>query len=701
MAEDNDTKAIRIIQFSGEQGDWRMWSRKFLARAKIKGYKNVMIGKQVLPVEGSESDGLTEAERKIVALNEAAYNDLLLSCKDEVSFGAVDEAITDKYPDGDSQVAWMNLLAKYEPRTSASKVELKKKFADSKLEEGQDPDAWITELERTRQLLKDIGYTMDDEDFMIHILNNLTRDYESTVERLETQVDKISVTDLRSEIRQKFRCLQKYEGEDPSGDQEKALAGFKPFKGFCFQCGKQGHKSADCKSNKAETNEKGYRVKPAKNKKGELITCFKCKKKGHYANECKTKMPEQSDTAEVTLIGVEETNCMTSEMDDVSLIGADEVKITEHTFIGDTGCSSHVTNSLDGMINVRKTQGSIKVGDGKLVEVKCIGDKIMTCRTRKGEKQHVTLKDVKYAPEMFVNLFSILTVLNKGWKLSNEGANLILKKGEIEIVFDKVIKSGSGVVVGCEFKPRIEESSYVSFQEIHNKFGHPADAKLIASVKHYGMDLEKKEEDCQSCIEAKIRKESVAKETKVESEKGERWSIDVSSVKGKSYGGRKFWLLAVDHNTKYKKSFFLKKKSEVPSVMVKFAKQLKAANYPIKYIRLDNAGENKKFEELSKDHDLNLTFEYTTTQTPQYNGIVERAFATLYGRTRAMLNEAQLYKKERMGLWAEAANTATLLDNITVNETKKTSPYKEFFGEEPKLIERLRTFGEKGIAVDP
>ena len=37
-------KTIRVIPFSGKQEEWRMWSRKFLARAKIRGYKEVLLG---------------------------------------------------------------------------------------------------------------------------------------------------------------------------------------------------------------------------------------------------------------------------------------------------------------------------------------------------------------------------------------------------------------------------------------------------------------------------------------------------------------------------------------------------------------------------------------------------------------------------------------------------------------------------------
>ena len=62
-----------------------------------------------MPVFDEEIDSATKVG-KIKSLvrgaNDTAYNDLLLSCSDEVSFGAVDEALTSKLPDGDAAKAY-------------------------------------------------------------------------------------------------------------------------------------------------------------------------------------------------------------------------------------------------------------------------------------------------------------------------------------------------------------------------------------------------------------------------------------------------------------------------------------------------------------------------------------------------------------------------------------------------------------------
>jgi hypothetical protein len=45
----SEEKSIRVIEFSGKRSDWKIWSRKFLARANRKGYKALLEGKEAIP----------------------------------------------------------------------------------------------------------------------------------------------------------------------------------------------------------------------------------------------------------------------------------------------------------------------------------------------------------------------------------------------------------------------------------------------------------------------------------------------------------------------------------------------------------------------------------------------------------------------------------------------------------------------------
>jgi hypothetical protein len=57
---------------------------------------------------------------------------------------------------------------------------------------------------------------------------------------------------------------------------------------------------------------------------------------------------------------------------------------------------------------------------------------------------------------------------------------------------------------------------------------------------------------------------------------GERFYIDISSIKGESFGGSRFWTFIVDDYTDFCWSYFLKKKSDLKEKVANFIQELKA-----------------------------------------------------------------------------------------------------------------------------
>jgi hypothetical protein len=159
--------------------------------------------------------------------------------------------------------------------------------------------------------------------------------------------------------------------------------------------------------------------------------------------------------------------------------------------------------------------------------------------------------------------------------------------------------------------------------------------------------------------------------------------------------------LIVDEATRMKWSVFIKSKSDLAEEVVKLLLELRDVhNKDIKFIRCDNAGENQTLKDLCLKMNFGIQFEFTAPYTPEQNGIVERAFATLYGRVRAMLYASAIPSEYRDGLWTECASTATYLDTILWKKTQNGSSHKMFFGYEPKFSTNLRVFGEIGIVTD-
>ena len=139
----------------------------------------------------------------------------------------------------------------------------------------------------------------------------------------------------------------------------------------------------------------------------------------------------------------------------------------------------------------------------------------------------------------------------------------------------------------------------------------------------------------------------------------------------------------------------MKKKSETAEIFINFVTHLKLTEgIKIKKIRCDNAGENKALQKLCMEKGLGITFQFTAPNTPQQNGVVERSFATSYGRMRAILNEAGINGPLRKSIWAEVANYETDTANILVSRKDEMCPYEKFYGRNPGYVKDLTAFGK-------
>jgi hypothetical protein len=174
-------------------------------------------------------------------------------------------------------------------------------------------------------------------------------------------------------------------------------------------------------------------------------------------------------------------------------------------------------------------------------------------------------------------------------------------------------------------------------------------------------------------------------------------------MKTASFGGARYWLLIQDERTDHIWSIFLRNKSETADKMLEWLQMIKnTMDINVQIIRCDNAGENRKLQEVIKvDPDLKIKFEFTAPNTPQQNGKIERKFQTLYGKVRAMLNWARLTAHLRARIvWAQCAAVITKLENIIVKENNDGSSHEKFYEVTPTLINHLRTFGEIAIVHD-
>jgi hypothetical protein len=93
-----------------------------------------------------------------------------------------------------------------------------------------------------------------------------------------------------------------------------------------------------------------------------------------------------------------------------------------------------------------------------------------------------------------------------------------------------------------------------------------------------------------------------------------------------------------------------------------------------------------------------MKYEYTGRDIPHHNHMNELGSATLGNKGRALMVRANISMNKRYLLFREAFKTATYLDYLvfTTVGIKKATRHEHFYGNNPKWMNFLRTWGEGG-----
>jgi hypothetical protein len=154
----NDRNEIEVSVKIPVPAKFRARDRKEFLR-NFEPSKKLLSGATAIPTKSeytAAGGGSTDNQKltvKLWQLNELAFEEILLSInvktkQGKIAFNLVDNCTTAEQPQGNCKIAWERLVHKYAPKTAPSYIQLKKDFANSKLESvDTDPDKWMTDLE--------------------------------------------------------------------------------------------------------------------------------------------------------------------------------------------------------------------------------------------------------------------------------------------------------------------------------------------------------------------------------------------------------------------------------------------------------------------------------------------------------------------------------------------------------------------------
>ncbi len=96
-------------------------------------------------------------------------------------------------------------------------------------------------------------------------------------------------------------------------------------------------------------------------------------------------------------------------------IANNELKVfNENNWVANSGATTHMTNSLERMFDMKDVDGTISVGDGRKLTTAKIEKWRGKASDSEGKETNIVLTNVSYLPKLMVNLFSVTGVMEKG-----------------------------------------------------------------------------------------------------------------------------------------------------------------------------------------------------------------------------------------------------------------------------------------------
>lgn len=430
----------------------------------------------------------------------------------------------------------------------------------------------------------------------------------------------------------------------------------------CFNCNKMGHISKDCRAKNEKNN---YFKKP----------CGICKKTNHLEINCFFRNRSKTNT----------NGNFNKDLSKVAFV-VKTASENKTKFIVDSGSSSHMTNNINILKNVKPKNSSFVVADKTTMQATAVGNVM-------GDS--CELKDVAYIPNLSDNLLSVR-------KITDAKGEVLFKKGSVEVrLDDKLVLAGKQETNGlfvvdlnnsvCKTK---NQSSFLAIDETlnwHRKLGHLGIQNMRKlKTMSKGMQFKDKMHDlsCDVCIKAKHARNPFKGHLPAATRALEILHIDVAGpVEEETYDGKRYFSVILDDFTHYCEVFLMSSKAEAANLIKNYiARVEKQKNEKVAKIKIDNGKEFFPIKPYCLEK--GIVIDATAPYSPAMNGRAERMIKTLSEKTRSLLFDSKVEKY----LWGEALLVACHITNRSPTESLECTPIELWCGEKPDL-NKLKIFG--------
>ena len=481
----------------------------------------------------------------------------------------------------------------------------------------------------------------------------------------------------------------------------------------------QGNEKRTLNPNAAKANlmehDRGSKGKNPKHKQGPKLgpkggnakkpkfqgKCFNCGKMGHKSSECKLRKKKGNETYMVDAISQEVAELdLCAVVSEVNLVDANPKE-----WWLDTGATRHICANKSAFSDLTTLENGEKLYMGNSATSEIKGEGTVFLKMTSGK--NVKLQNVLYVPDIRRNLISGTLLSVHGFKMVFESQKIVLTKAGVPIG-KGYVKEGMWKMNVMAVKPNaVIDNNKASTSSVyllessnlwHGRLGHVNYNSLrrLINLNHiptFNIDSKHK---CETCVEAKLTRSSF-KTVERDTEPLDLIHSDICDLKFvQTRGGNKYFITFIDDSTKYCYVYLLKSKDEAIEKFTLYKQEVEnQLNKKIKMIRSDRGGEYvEPFSELCAQN--GIIHEVTPPYSPESNGVAERKNRTLKEMMNAMLLSSGLPQN----MWGEAILSANYLLNKIPRKKDQKTPYELWKGRQPSY-KYLKVWGCLAKVIAP
>ena len=597
---------------------------------------------------------------------------------------------------GDGISAWNDLMAKYINKSKEARRALLQQLQETKMLPGQDPDEYFLAAELIRAELDDMGEPVSDATYEDILVQGFTSDYDGvklSIYRDPTYtLDQIQLTMRNFYIDNLSRkATSNITGRGTAMAMEQT----------CHHCRKPGHYKSDCPD----------KDKPFSNKKKKW--CSFHNSKTHNDEDCRCQNSSTTTAGSNTVAFAVATDSSTVASSSTSIgepMDNNDSTPFDGGFLFSTAPSTTVATPYSGSITMLVDSGaSENYLDSDMIpglanmlwnyKVLVAPKEIVTAGnhtllgTHTGTLQGTVTDDSAHrhrvklpcvlVPGLGRHIFSTMDASRRGVVTTIEAGRHRLIKGNTTLPLQQL----SGDLGLCSIVVNVQQHTATQPQGIvmaalptadiwHRRLGHmnPRSMDLLRKENDNGVDYAGDTAACSVCALGKSKQKAHPKTSHygITAPMQLVYTDLMGPISPPAIGGFQYVSKFTDHHSRWHEVYLIKHKSDATASLKLYNTTVSvSAGRRIERLRSDKGGEyiGKSFKQACNN--AAIVQEFTSTNTPQQNGVSERDGGTLAGIARCFMIEGNFPKF----MWGELLFTAAYIAN--------RSPHSSLGGQTP------------------